>query len=130
MKSNSALKKWLMREVHGIEVPRRPPQKASVLHPNKPARNWRYRAWIRTLPCAACGSDRNVEACHTGSDGGGSQKASDYSCVPLCTDCHTMGAGAYHRVGRADFERRNGLDLAALVKRLNRVWFLALREGA
>jgi hypothetical protein len=76
-----------------------------------PARDAKYRAWIRTLPCAACETTERVEAAHTGSDGGMSMKASDYSCVPLCRDCHTLSEHAYHRLGRAQFER---------------VWFLEL----
>jgi hypothetical protein len=38
----------------------------------------------------------------TGSDGGMGQKASDYSCVPLCADCHN------HRAGKGTFERQHG----------------------
>lgn len=88
----------------------------------EPPRNPRYIAWIRTFPCLACGSTCHVEAAHTGSDGGMSQKASDYSCVPLCQDCHTSGASAYHRIGKLAFERRHGVALADLVKILNRAW--------
>ena len=62
-------------------------------------------AWIRTLPCIACGVEGRSEAAHTGTDGGMSMKASDYSCVPLCSDCHTQAPGAYHRVGKRVFER-------------------------
>ena len=56
---------------------------------------------------------------HTGSDGGMSQKASDFSCVPLCRICHTSGRNAYHRVRKEAFERRSGIDLARLVRALN-----------
>jgi len=31
-----------------------------------PARDAAYRAWIRTLPCSACGSTWLVEVGHTG----------------------------------------------------------------
>jgi hypothetical protein len=51
-----------------------------------------------------------------------SQKASDYSVIPLCADCHTQAPGAYHRVGKWAFERRHGVSLAAIVVRLNREW--------
>jgi hypothetical protein len=87
-----------------------------------PTRDRRYLDWIRTLPCAACGSRYRIEAAHTGSDGGMSQKPSDHSCVPLCGDCHTAGRSAYHRIGKQEFERRNCLNLAALVRLLNRAW--------
>ena len=49
-------------------------------------------------------------------------KASDYSCVPLCGDCHTQAPGAYHRIGKRAFEERRGLSFAAIVARLNREW--------
>ena len=87
-----------------------------------PARDTRYRAWIRTLPCAVCGSRWRVEAAHTGSDGGMSQKPSDYSCVPLCRYCHTGGAGAYHRIGKREFESSYGISLPRLVQALNLRW--------
>jgi hypothetical protein len=58
-----------------------------------------------------------------------SQKASDYSCVPLCADCHTQAPGAYHRAGKATFERRHRLSFADIVTRLNREWNSAQREG-
>ena len=51
-----------------------------------------------------------------------SMKASDYSCVPLCADCHTMGAAAYHRLGKVAFEKRHHLNLAAAVRLLNAQW--------
>jgi hypothetical protein len=58
----------------------------------------------------------------TGTDGGMSQKASDCSCVPLCSDCHTRGPLAYHRIGKRAFERSQGLCLAPLVARLQWDW--------
>jgi hypothetical protein len=51
------------------------------------------------------------------------QKASDYSCAPLCMDCHTQGPDSYHRLGRERFELKHNLDLAVLVRRLNALWF-------
>ena len=87
-----------------------------------PPRDSRYRAWIRTLPCVTCGSNCQIEAAHTGTDGGMSQKASDYSCVPLCMNCHTAGRTAYHRVGKLEFERNRGIDFARLVRELNIAW--------
>jgi hypothetical protein len=62
------------------------------------------------------------EAAHTGTDGGMSMKASDYSCVPLCPDCHTRAPGAYHRIGKQAFEREQGLSFAALAAQLQREW--------
>jgi hypothetical protein len=42
------------------------------------------------------------------------QKASDYFCVPLCTDCHTRGPLAYHRIGKRAFLRVPGVRLASV----------------
>ena len=106
---------WALRKVH-LEEKRWRKSRGG------PPRDPRYRAWIRTLPCAVCGSRWRVEAAHTGSDGGMSLKASDYSCVPLCRYCHTGGRGAYHRIGKLDFERSHGINLAALVRALNFRW--------
>jgi hypothetical protein len=50
-------------------------------------------------------------------------KASDYSCIPLCTCCHTFGPESYHVLGRDEFERRHELGVAELVRRLNHAWF-------
>jgi hypothetical protein len=58
-----------------------------------------------------------------------SMKASDYSCVPLCADCHTHTRGplAYHRIGKRMFERSQGIYFPALVTRLVEEW---QRHGA
>ena len=112
--------RWLYYQIHGAMPPRKPPRRGSG---RGPSRNWRYRAFIRSLPCAACGATDDVEAAHTGSDGGMAQKASDYSCVPLCRDCHTQAPDSYHRLGKAAFEVFRKVSVAELVKRLNRLWF-------
>ncbi len=57
-------------------------------------------------------------------------KASDYSCVPLCGDCHTRGPGAYHRIDKPAFERKNGLSFVASVARLRRVEREVRMKGA
>ena len=89
-----------------------------------PARDADYRAWIRTLPCCACGIEGRSEAAHTGNDGGMSMKASDYSCVPLCPECHTRGPKAYHRIGRPAFERAYGMGFAEVMAELQQEWDL------
>jgi hypothetical protein len=58
-----------------------------------------------SLPKKPEGHSAPTEAVHTGIYGGMSVKASDYSCVPLCSDCHTHGSLAYHRIGKRAFER-------------------------
>lgn len=109
--------RWLYYQVHGAMPQRKPPRRRSG---RGPSRNWRYRAWIRSLPCASCGSTYSVEAAHTGNDGGLAQKASDYSCIPLCSDCHTQAPHSHHR-DRAAFEAR--IDVAGIVRSLHHCWF-------
>jgi hypothetical protein len=87
-----------------------------------PARDEGYKVWIRTLACCACGVENRSEAAHTGTDGGMSMKASDYSCVPLCPDCHTQAPGSYHRVGKRAFEKLAGVRFAQIAAALRRDW--------
>ena len=84
---------------------RKPSRRASSPTRTGRPRNDEYKAWIRNLPCA-----------------GMSMKSSDYSCVPLCTDCHTQAPGAYQRAGKTAFERERGLCFGELAERLNRAW--------
>jgi hypothetical protein len=107
--------------IHGTKRARRSPRRRAG---RGPVRNWRYRAWIRTLPCAACGTTHQVEAAHTGSDGGMRQKASDTSCVPLCHDCHQSSPVSYHRNREA-----LGLDFPSLVQRLNSAYQMMHEYG-
>lgn len=111
--------------VHG----RKPARRARrARRQSGPARSWKYRAWIRTLGCCCCGKTEDIEAAHTGSDGGAAQKSSDYSCIPLCSNCHTQAAWSHHR-DRAQCERliaaHTGKQVVDLVRGLNGVW----REG-
>jgi hypothetical protein len=121
-----SLQRWLAYQVFG-KIIRKPPQRADTSR--GPARDGRYRAWIRTLPCTVCGVDRNIEACHTGPRGLG-QKASDYTCVPLCAEHHRTGKYGIDKIGHTQFEQRFTVDLAALVRRLNRIWFEARKLPA
>lgn len=117
----SSMMRYLNYAVHGItEHERRKPRRRAGRR--GPSRDWKYRAWIRKLPCAFCGTDAGVEAAHTGSDGGMRQKSSDYSCVPLCHDCHQSAPISYHRLGRDQFAAQTGIDFADLVSRLNVLW--------
>jgi hypothetical protein len=56
-----------------------------------------------------------------------SMKASDYSCVPLCPECHTRGPVAYHRIGKHAFERVRCLRFASIAARLKREWKRRMR---
>ena len=87
-----------------------------------PARDAKYLAWIRTLPCAVrpCHTANvwcKTEAAHSGAHGI-SQKASDYSAIPLCSWHHRLAPDSYHASAK-EFFTRHGLDRKALVKELN-----------
>lgn len=117
-------------QVHGQKPKRRSPRRSAG---RGPARSWKYKAWIRSLACAACGSTWDVEAAHTGTDGGLRQKASDHSCIPLCADCHTQAPHAQHRNREACEARilaQVGLTVDQLVHDLNAEWKLGKEQAA
>jgi hypothetical protein len=118
MLTEQQLRSYLAWAIYG----RKPPRRATSSTRKGPPRDEAYKAWIREMPCIACGIEGRSEAAHTGTDGGMSMKASDYSVVPLCGDCHTQAPGAYHRVGKRAFEREHGLCCAKIVARLHREW--------
>src|SRR6516164_11407628 len=72
---------------------------------SKPKPNLRSRvahlAFVRRLPCVACGKAAPSEAAHvrTGTDGGTGMKPGDRYAVPLCTACHAK----QHRTGELAF---------------------------
>lgn len=111
----SPMERWVIYQITGRR-PRRMPRKR-----RGPPRNWKYRAWVRTLPCAVCGTSVGIQAAHTGDDGGMSMKASDYSCVPLCLTCHSEYDNG--KVSGPAFERQNGIEMQRIVRRLNGLWF-------
>jgi len=84
----------------------------------KPARNPQYLRWVRSLPCAVCGTSRYIEAAHTGPRGL-SQKSSDTSAIPLCARHHRTGNDSYHKLGPRKFSEVHQLDIPALVRRLS-----------
>ena len=95
----------------------------------KPTRNLKYLAWIRTLPCLICGRTGGVEAAHTGPHGM-AQKSADTSAVPLCARHHRTGRDSYHKLGARAFERRHGVDLRAVVERLNERPSIRIENGS
>ena len=64
-------------------------------------RRVRHLAFVRQLPCVACGKAAPLEAAHvrTGTDGGVGVKPGDRYAVPLCTACHAK----QHRLGELTF---------------------------
>ena len=107
--------RWMVFE----ERVRRPPRRRAYYR--GPSRDDDYKAFIRRQSCCACGRTPS-EAAHTGRDGGMGQKASDYSCVPLCRSCHTAGGKSYHRIGRKEFEILYQIDFEIIVEGLFTEW--------
>jgi hypothetical protein len=64
-------------------------------------RRVQHLAFVRQLPCVACGKAAPSEAAHvrTGTDGGVGVKPGDRYAVPLCTACHAN----QHRIGELSF---------------------------
>ena len=84
----------------------------------KPARDTEYLRWIKCFACMACGSTVMVDPAHTGPHGI-SQKASDYSCIPLCRKCHDEYDAAPRQ-----FAGEREWDLAEIIAFWNHSWFL------
>ena len=90
-----------------------------VAHP-KPKPEFRRRvqhlAFIRLLPCVACGKAAPSEAAHvrTGTDGGVGMKPGDRYAFPLCTACHAK----QHRLGELTFWSALRIDPVNVALRL------------
>jgi hypothetical protein len=80
-----------------------------IFKSEKPARDPKYLAFLRKLPCIVCGSYRFIEAAHFGARGLG-QKASDHDALPLCVNCHRIGPKSYHVLGARRFLEYRKLD--------------------
>lgn len=81
------------------------------------------RAWVASLPCGVhpvwhglCDAGPRDNA-HIESGGAG-RKADSDTVIPLCRRHHET----LHRVGRVSFERRYGVDLAALAAATELAW--------
>jgi hypothetical protein len=64
-------------------------------------RRGQHLAFLRQLPCVACGKAAPSEAAHvrTATDGGVGVKPADRYAVPLCATCHAK----QHRMGELSF---------------------------
>ena len=64
-------------------------------------RRVQHLAFVRQLPCVACGKAAPSEAAHvwTGTDGGVGVRPGDRYAVPLCAACHAK----QHRIGELTF---------------------------
>lgn len=86
----------------------------------KPERNPAYLRFVKRFPCAGCGRTWTVDPCHTGPHGIG-QKSSDKSAIPLCRNCHDR----FDEDPRG-FAEKHGLDIPAVIERLNRAFDLKI----
>jgi hypothetical protein len=79
-------------------------------------RRVQHLAFIRLLPCVACGKAAPSEAAHvrTGTDGGVGMKPGDRYAVPLCAACHAR----QHRVGELTFWSALRIDPVNVALRL------------
>jgi len=68
-----------------------------------------YLEFIRSQPCCVCGIEGSHP--HHTDVGGMGTKGSDYSCIPLCADHHTLGSNAIHRIGEFNFELHFEINL-------------------
>jgi len=98
---------------------RRPPDPPHRCAPQA-APNFRQRvqhlAFVRQLPCVACGKAAPSEAAHvrTGTDSGIGVKPGDRYAVPLCTACHAK----QHRIGELTFWSALRIDPLSVASRL------------
>lgn len=84
-----------------------------------PLRSEDHKKWIRTFPCAVCGTTFRVEAAHTGVRGL-SQIADDRTVIPLCFKHHDRRQPySIHSLGPVKFQEKFGVDIPLLVERLN-----------
>jgi hypothetical protein len=93
----------------------RPTQRRCVAKPKvrKAAAYVRHHAWIRTLPCRACGA-WPVEAHHVRHDGLKGISRNHELVIPLCPSCHRTGRNAVHRIGTPKFEALFGFSQIAV----------------
>src|SRR5499427_410099 len=79
-------------------------------------RRVQHLAFVRQLPCVACGKVAPSEAAHvrTGTDGGVGVKPADRYAVPLCTACHAK----QHRIGELTFWSALRIDPVNVALRL------------
>jgi hypothetical protein len=79
-------------------------------------RRVQHLAFVRQLPCVACGKAAPSEAAHvrTGTDGGVGVKPGDRYAVPLCAACHAK----QHRIGELSFWSVLSIDPVNVALRL------------
>jgi len=86
-----------------------------------PVRDRKYLSWLRTQPCAVCGSFRYIESAHTGARGLG-QKADDRLAIPLCRGHHSRGNLSLHKLGPVRFALLYHLEMTQVIQELNEMY--------
>lgn len=121
-----ALTEKQLRRRAAAKAARRDRRRVGALKGNKPVRDKSYRSWIASLNCIVPGctsvnlhkwtaAGAWTEAAHTGPHGI-SQKASDYSCVPICHWHHLESRDSYHKLGERKFEAHHRISIKEIVK--------------
>jgi len=82
----------------------------------KPVRSRAYMQFIKRFPCLVCGKKWGIDPCHTGPHAYG-EKASDYTCIPLCRKHHEEFDSAPET-----FARKHHLNIPALICGFLRRW--------
>ena len=107
-----------------------------LVRPTPPARDNKYKDWIREQGCAIPGCSYGgtdayaIECAHTGRKGKGmrttegtaaqrkrgGRKACDHDCIPLCPYHHRTGPRpeAHHSAAEHVWEAHHGIDLATI----------------
>ena len=86
----------------------------------------KFLAFIRTLPCCACGRSPPAQAAHIRMGSlrynkrgvGIGERPSDFWSLPVCVGCHMDDNNSIHRAGEGTFWRRIGIDPFALAIKL------------
>lgn len=88
----------------------------------KRSERWRSQAhcsFVRSFHCSVPGCQgMPIEVAHvrSGSDGGMGKRPSDWNTISLCRDHHSE----QHRIGEKSFERKHGIDMAALAEEFSK----------
>ena len=78
-------------------------------------RSTKYLNWLRNRPCVISG--QKAECTHhirLGTNGGTALKPSDYFCIPLLHEFHTVGPQALHIIGEDSFLKKFNLNKTEL----------------
>ena len=89
-----------------------------------PVRSEKYKRWVRSFPCIACGTMKRLRQAHHVGPHGMAQKSSDLDTVPACYKCHAE----LHRLGRVRFEMLHGIDFTVAISDLQMMY--VCRHGA